>query len=128
LKRRYTEVMACEAYPESAAALGIAPQTAEGFLTTALERALTPELIIANPPRAGLGPLVCGLLVQMAANAPFRLHVMSCEPRAMARDLAALGGWSVESATAYDTLPQTAHVEIVMRLRANAVEGPTKKT
>src|SRR5690606_11717304 len=56
LRERYVEVVPCESYPESAAALGVEPQTAEAFCRDWLASTRpTPELIVANPPRAGLG-------------------------------------------------------------------------
>lgn len=115
LREQYDEVRVCESYPESAAALGVEPQTAESFLAT--ERA-TPRLIVANPPRAGLGAAVCDALravADRADDATF-LHVMSCEPHALARDLERLtagGAFEIIGARAYDTLPQTAHIELV---------------
>ncbi len=115
LQQRFETVRSCDAYPESAAALGVAPQTAESFLA-ALDRA--PHLVVANPPRAGLGPAVCDALLALPLP-PERstfLHVMSCEPRGLARDIAQLtatGAFALLGARAYDTLPQTAHVEVV---------------
>jgi 23S rRNA (uracil1939-C5)-methyltransferase len=53
LRQQFTEVRACESYPESAAALGLAPETAESFLQRARD---VPDLVVANPPREGLGP------------------------------------------------------------------------
>jgi tRNA/tmRNA/rRNA uracil-C5-methylase (TrmA/RlmC/RlmD family) len=44
---------------------------------------------------------------------PARIHVMACGPA----DIAALGeGYRVESLHAYDTLPQTPHVELIAKL------------
>lgn len=116
LRQHFTEVRACEAYPESAAQLGLPPESAEDFLErSASER---PTLVIANPPREGLGPRVCAALLQIA---PQRLHIMSCGPAGLARDLAALAGrYQVLGLRAYDTLPQTPHVELVAWLERRA--------
>ncbi|HEY6878357.1 MAG TPA: hypothetical protein VI299_10090 [Polyangiales bacterium] len=112
LRQKFERVVACEAQPESAAALGIDPSTVETFLTAPRE---TPDLVIANPPRKGLGAEVCHALTQLASPA---LHVMSCGPEGLARDLAALAEhYELVSLRAFDTLPQTAHVELVAQLR-----------
>jgi 23S rRNA (uracil1939-C5)-methyltransferase len=114
LRRSFVEVRACEAYPESAARLGLAPETAEAFLARALADAAAPDLVVANPPREGLGPQVCADLVRLAAP---RVHLMSCGPAGLARDLAALApAYRLADLRAYDTLPQTPHVELVARL------------
>ncbi|MBW2460891.1 MAG: class I SAM-dependent RNA methyltransferase [Deltaproteobacteria bacterium] len=115
LRAGFAEVVVAESYPESAAALGIEPVRVEDFLGARAESDVTPDLIVANPPRKGLGEKVCAALV--AAGAP-RLHVMSCGPEGLARDLGRLidGGYTLSSLTAYDTLPQTPHVEVVAKL------------
>jgi 23S rRNA (uracil1939-C5)-methyltransferase len=109
LRRNFAEVVPCEEYPESAARLGVAPETAEALL--AREHA-PPDLVVANPPRGGLGPAVCAGLARLRAP---RLNVMSCSAEALKRDLAALqsSGYLVRRIRAYDTLPQTPHVELV---------------
>ncbi len=115
LRRRFRQVRACEAYPESAAALGIAPQTAEAFLAEVRAGGARPDLVVANPPRAGLGEAVCDALLALA---PPRLHLMSCDPWALSRDLARLRPhYDTVDAMAYDALPHTAHVEVVVRLQ-----------
>lgn len=110
LRRNFSRVDACEAYPESAASLGLAPETTEAFLRrTPVDP--PPDLVLANPPREGLGPEVCAALVRLAAP---RLHIMSCGPAALARDLAALAPrYRLVGLRAYDTLPHTPHIELV---------------
>lgn len=131
LRQRFERVMACEAYPESAAQLGLVAERADELLGRLVaERAAGSappvDLVVANPPRAGLGIEVCGLLRRLG---PRRLQLMSCGPSSLARDLAALGADpSAEPAPApsdglaryrllalrgYDTLPQTPHVELI---------------
>ena len=115
LRRTFAEVRACEAYPESAAAQGLPPETAEDFLRRQQD---TPALVIANPPREGLRPDVCASLLRLA---PPRIHIMSCGPAGLARDLAALtapadpaaGKYKLVALRAYDTLPHTPHLELV---------------
>jgi 23S rRNA (uracil1939-C5)-methyltransferase len=110
LRTKFHDVLACESQPESAAALGVEPSTVEAFLRVPRQ---TPELVIANPPRKGLGADVCAALVKLGAPA---LHIMSCGPEGLARDLAALAPYRLRALKAFDTLPQTPHVELVAQL------------
>jgi len=117
LRSHFPEVVPCESYPESARLLGVEPELVEEFLARALAPSGhqgNPDLVIANPPRGGMGPTVCEQLNQLRAK---RLHIMSCNPRSLAEDLARLtgphGGYRMLQARAFDTLPQTAHIEIV---------------
>ncbi len=118
LRQRYAQVVPCESYPESARLLGIEPLLVEEFLARVLSQpkapARHPDLVVANPPRGGLGPTVCTQLNQLHAA---RLHLMSCNPRSLKDDLARLtgpdGGYRLIGARAFDTLPQTAHIELV---------------
>lgn len=110
LRERFDRVIPCERYPESAAALGVEPMDVETFL----ERRERPDLVVANPPRKGFGPAVAEKLAALAAP---RLAIMSCGPEGLARDLARLSPlYQPTSLVAYDSLPQTAHVEIVAKL------------
>ncbi|MBW2455018.1 MAG: class I SAM-dependent RNA methyltransferase [Deltaproteobacteria bacterium] len=121
LRKRFTEVVPCEADEASAQALGVAPQRAEDLLATILADpdGPAPELVIANPPRAGLGETVCAQLDELATQrgAPDQLRIMSCSPAAMARDVKRLTGnehpFRLVGTRVYDTLPNTAHVELV---------------
>jgi 23S rRNA (uracil1939-C5)-methyltransferase len=112
LRERFDEVVACESYPESAAALGIAAQSAEAFCQAWLDaRRPTPELILANPPRAGLGADVCASLLELGAP---RVQIMSCSPKTLAEDLRRLDArYQLVGLRGYATLPQTNHVELV---------------
>lgn len=116
LRARHREVIPCESFAESAQALGIAPMAVEDFLLA--HKTEQPDLIIANPPRAGLGVEVCERLVEIAAP---RVHVMSCNAETLADDLGRLGpAYELERLRGYDTLPQTAHLELVAWLRRRA--------
>lgn len=112
LRREFAEVVPCEVYPESAAALNIPAEPAEVFLKRQRAADLRPELVVANPPRGGMGPAVCAELSALAAP---RLQIMSCSADALVRDLAALqaGGYVLRRLRAYDTLPHTPHLELV---------------
>jgi 23S rRNA (uracil1939-C5)-methyltransferase len=112
LRERFEQVIPCESYPESAARLGVEPQTVETFTRAWLDDARpTPTLIVANPPRAGLGESVCAALRELAAP---RVHLMSCSPQTLAADLDRLrDDYELIALRGYDTLPQTAHLELV---------------
>jgi 23S rRNA (uracil1939-C5)-methyltransferase len=89
-----------------------------GFLGRARESF---DLIVVDPPRAGIGvPLARSL----AKRPPGLLLYVSCEPATLARDLAALvaGGLSVRSARLYDLFPLTHRVEAVVALSASGAD------
>jgi 23S rRNA (uracil1939-C5)-methyltransferase len=75
-----------------------------------------PDLIVADPPRTGLGPEVTALLADIAAPA---LVCVSCDPATLARDLRTLlaSGYVIEDITLADLFPHTFHMETVVRLR-----------
>jgi 23S rRNA (uracil1939-C5)-methyltransferase len=71
-----------------------------------------PDLIIMDPPRAGLGAkTVEGVLAQGAAH----LAYISCDPATLARDGKQLtaGGYSLVRVTLIDIFPQTYHIESI---------------
>jgi 23S rRNA (uracil1939-C5)-methyltransferase len=76
---------------------------------------LHPDLVVADPPRAGLGDRVTRALAKLAAP---RLMYVSCDPATLARDLVPLigGGYQVEQAHLVDLFPQTYHIETVVEL------------
>ncbi len=114
LAQRFGTTEACETHPESAAALGIEPESTEAFLARKVGGPV-PDLVVANPPRAGLRADTCARLLELGAP---RVHIMSCGPAGLARDLERLGAsYEVERIEAWDTLPQTPHVELVAWLR-----------
>lgn len=76
----------------------------------------TPDLVLLDPPRAGVGVPV---IERLAALAPPAITYVSCDPATLARDLRALlgYGYAIEAITALDMFPQTFHVETVTQLR-----------
>ncbi|HZU26673.1 MAG TPA: class I SAM-dependent RNA methyltransferase [Bryobacteraceae bacterium] len=74
-----------------------------------------PDLIVADPPRAGLGKMAVNELLRIRAP---RIVIVSCDPTTLARDLKALlaGGYSISKMTLIDLFPQTSHLETVVRL------------
>jgi 23S rRNA (uracil1939-C5)-methyltransferase len=77
----------------------------------------TPEFILADPPRAGLGKLVVKELARIRAP---RLTIVSCDPATLARDLQALlaENYRIDKITLVDLFPQTFHLETVVELSA----------
>jgi 23S rRNA (uracil1939-C5)-methyltransferase len=82
----------------------------------ALPSALPADLVILNPPRAGVDARVCETL-EANRDAINNLIYVSCNPATLARDLSRLPGYAIESVRAFDMFPQTAHVETVCELR-----------
>ncbi len=87
--------------------------TAEVYLEQ-LER--PPDFLLADPPRAGLGPAVVRELLRLRAP---RLTILACDPATLARDLGHLtaGGYRLEQMTLVDLFPQTYHIESVAHLK-----------
>ena len=70
------------------------------------------DMIIMDPPRAGLGAkTVAGIITQGAAH----LAYVSCDPATLARDGKQLteGGYSLTSIALFDMFPQTYHIESI---------------
>jgi 23S rRNA (uracil1939-C5)-methyltransferase len=87
-------------------------ETAEAHLMTVTG---APDLIVADPPRTGLGKL--GVKELMRIRAP-RLTIVSCDPATLARDLKPLlaSGYRTAALTLIDLFPQTAHFETIAKL------------
>ena len=85
----------------------------------AQQTAARPDLIVLDPPRAGLGPEVCKLLGEIAAP---ELVYVSCDPATLSRDLAALVefGYQLVHLHLFDLFPQTFHLETVAVLTREA--------
>jgi 23S rRNA (uracil1939-C5)-methyltransferase len=83
------------------------------FLARSKER---PELVVLDPPRAGMTPEAMQRLAKMGSA---RITYVSCEPPTLARDLAILisAGYSCTEVHLIDLFPQTFHMETVIRLR-----------
>lgn len=86
-----------------------------GRVEEALPKALPAEAVVLNPPRAGVDAAVTDLL-QNAPVKPRVLAYVSCNPATLARDVARLPGYRIESVTPFDMFPQTAHIETVCEL------------
>jgi 23S rRNA (uracil1939-C5)-methyltransferase len=89
-------------------------------MTTAayLNRAAAPkkvDLVVVDPPRAGLGAEVSR---KLATLAPARLTYVSCDPATLARDLSVFlqSGYALQQVHLVDLFPQTYHIETVVHL------------
>jgi len=71
----------------------------------------TPDFVVVDPPRAGLGKRVCRKLLKLE---PPRIIMMSCNPKTLHDDLAWLKDrYGITRLKAYDMFPYTAHVEML---------------
>ncbi|HKJ84836.1 MAG TPA: 23S rRNA (uracil(1939)-C(5))-methyltransferase RlmD [Spirochaetia bacterium] len=74
-----------------------------------------PDLIVLDPPRAGVHPDVIDELIRLA---PRQMIYVSCKPSTQARDLARLRErYHIERIQPVDMFPQTFHIESVVDLR-----------
>jgi 23S rRNA (uracil1939-C5)-methyltransferase len=94
---------------------GVEATTVE-FLRSAVVQRERPELIVMDPPRAGVGSEVCALLARIS---PPEIVYVSCDPVTLARDLKLLvaAGYNIAEIHMVDMFPQTFHLETVMILR-----------
>ena len=120
--------MAVEAGAEAAASLAVASRGGKGgaafsavqsvtldFLRARVLERERPELVVLDPPRAGVGVEGAELLARIAAP---RVVYVSCDPETLARDLAVLtrSVYRVQAGDLVDLFPQTYHIETVVHL------------
>ena len=121
LARSFAQVIAVEASQTSAADLRhncgqevkAVRATTEKYL--AQTSGLHPDLVVADPPRSGLGENVVRSLARL--DVP-RITYVSCDPSTLARDLRTFVGLGYQMVEAHliDLFPQTFHIESVFRL------------
>ena len=72
------------------------------------------DAVALDPPRTGAKEAIAGIV----RHAPRTIVYISCDPATLARDAAQLvaAGYRAERAWPIDLMPQTSHVEIVLRL------------
>ncbi|MDQ3555234.1 MAG: 23S rRNA (uracil-5-)-methyltransferase RumA, partial [Gemmatimonadota bacterium] len=86
----------------------------QGAVEEILAAHLPADLVILNPPRAGVAPEVVEALL---AAPPARIIYVSCDPATLARDLKRLlAAFELRHLRCFDLFPQTAHVESVVEL------------
>jgi 23S rRNA (uracil1939-C5)-methyltransferase len=97
----------------------------EDFLKKAQDK---PDLVLLDPPRAGLGADAASQLANLGAQ---DIAYLSCDPATLARDLAVLTGserkpessvsaeqkYEIAEVHLFDLFPQTFHIETLVRLR-----------
>ncbi len=84
-------------------------------LPALIQDGVRPDVVVADPPRAGFHPKA---LTTLVALAPARIVYVSCNPSTLARDLGELSrhGYRVDWVQPVDMFPQTPHIEAVARL------------
>jgi len=77
-----------------------------------VERAGRPDLVIVDPPRAGLSQKVVRRIIE---SSPKRVVYVSCNPTTLAPNAAQLeeAGWKLRKVRPVDMFPQTHHIECV---------------
>jgi 23S rRNA (uracil1939-C5)-methyltransferase len=77
-----------------------------------LERAGKPDVVVVDPPRAGLSAKVVRRVIDAS---PKRIVYVSCNPTTLAPNAAQLveAGWTLHKVRPVDMFPQTHHVECV---------------
>ena len=125
LAQSFSRVVAVESAPASRESLiyNLASTGSEPIAASTIEylrrnrelREPRPDLIVLDPPRAGLGDEVTALL--NAIGAP-KMAYVSCDPTTLARDLRALTieRYRIDKITLVDMFPQTYHLETVVEL------------
>ena len=90
--------------------------TALGFLQRQLSSNQQPDIIVLDPPRAGLGAPLVRALLQTDAT---KIVYVSCDASTFARDAKALveSGYKLETLHLLDLFPQTFHTETIAVLR-----------
>ena len=82
----------------------------------ALPGVLPADVVLLNPPRAGVDERVTSTLEVEVEHVRAVLYV-SCNPATLARDLSRLPSYRIEAVQGFDMFPQTAHVETVCLLQ-----------
>jgi 23S rRNA (uracil1939-C5)-methyltransferase len=78
-----------------------------------------PEVVVVDPPRAGLHPRVVARVGELQ---PRRVIYVSCNPATLARDVRdfARAGYVLVETEPFDMFPHTPHIECVSRLERSA--------
>ena len=122
LKARFDEVVAVEAAADDlmktfkgTGRRAVSATTVE-FLRGAVVQRERPQLVVMDPPRAGVGAEVCALLGRVQAR---EMVYVSCDPVTLGRDLKAMVdfGYRISELHLVDLFPQTFHQETVVVLR-----------
>lgn len=79
-----------------------------------LSQQQSPDLLVVNPPRRGLGRQLCQHIESLQ---PAFLLYSSCNPTSMAADFAFLPNYQAQKAQLFDMFPHTDHAEVLVLLR-----------
>jgi 23S rRNA (uracil1939-C5)-methyltransferase len=73
---------------------------------------LSPEVVLVDPPRAGLGRSVTAGILALKSRV---IAYVSCDPATLSRDARQLveGGYHLVQITPFDAFPQTYHIESI---------------
>ena len=104
-----------EAASLAATRLPAGSRALSGRVEDLLDRALPADVVVLNPPRAGIDGRVATLLQNQHESVGAIVYV-SCDPATLARDLARMPRFRIARVAAFDMFPQTAHVETVCEL------------
>jgi 23S rRNA (uracil1939-C5)-methyltransferase len=104
-----------EAASWSAARLSAPSRSIAGRVEDVLPEVLPADVVIINPPRAGVDSRVSEVLNARATDLRSLIYV-SCNPATLARDLARMPRFRISALEAFDMFPQTAHVETLCEL------------
>jgi 23S rRNA (uracil1939-C5)-methyltransferase len=87
-----------------------------------IERAGKPDVVVVDPPRAGLSQKVVRRIVDAS---PKRIVYVSCNPTTLAPNAAQLveAGWRLVKVRPVDMFPQTPHIECVALLERGEASG-----
>ena len=125
LARGFERIVAVEGDETAAADLGRALKgdgmramraSTVDFLRDAVVQRERPELVVMDPPRAGVGAEVCALLGRLKTK---EMVYVSCDPVTLSRDLKVMvdSGYRINELHLVDMFPQTFHLETVAMLR-----------
>lgn len=108
------EAIACA--KKSAAELGLTRLHFQALDSTqfATAQGETPDLVLVNPPRRGIGKPLYDYLAQMA---PRFIIYSSCNAQTMAQDIRHLPNYRIQRVQLFDMFPHTAHYEVLALLR-----------
>jgi 23S rRNA (uracil1939-C5)-methyltransferase len=123
LAARGAHVTAVEGAPVSAGDLRenlhgqtVVESSTLSFLQSAAAQRNRPDVVLLDPPRAGLGAEATAALARVRSQT---ITYVSCDPATLGRDLAALvqTGYTLTRLSLIDLFPQTFHLEAVATLR-----------
>ncbi|NCA85448.1 MAG: 23S rRNA (uracil(1939)-C(5))-methyltransferase RlmD [Clostridia bacterium] len=100
----------------------VAGDMAKVFDESLISRYGKPDVVITDPPRAGMHPKVVERLLELQ---PQRIVYVSCNPATQARDIALLGAdYEIAAIQPVDMFPQTQHVEnVALLIRRQATKA-----